>query len=571
MLVIEVERKLIEGDARFFQIKKEFVELSKKSKGSRKRTLTEKMIPQDPDIIAYLEAPKEIKADIAKTLTPEQLNIAGYAKEYLGKVLDYLIKRQSLTKGRENYFTHMRKSFLENVKDDSVLSAAKKIFKAYEEDQVGFNILDEKTGKIMPFEKWFPYTMRRTGALDPSMNFERVFLSYAKTAERMMSLDELLPKMNIYAQAMTPEKLTPRGLEFDQSIKEFIFKYINNKKGRRIRWMSQQNGKIDMAISATRTVTTMLDLGLNIPVGVASSLGEQATTLQGLGLEKYNLGTKRLTTEQGKRIVEENKAFVGENFWDVLLEPWKEITDRFQEVMFGAFRVASVTANKQFLLGSLTPNEFKTGVISSKRLAELKVEMGRWRKVVGAESLVGSTQGGKGLTQYKSWAVPIIRTTIKDIETVLKKTGTPEDIARAKSDLIRIAGISATVAVVGAVVVGATDDRSFVGQLRAKAYRELNTLMQGLSPALWLSTPRVITFYHELGKHLQEIATLEEYKTESESRWSDLKGVEGLKRQMTPRAVKQVFSGNSEESEGRKSIRGERKSLGGERKSLRDH
>jgi len=52
---------------------------------------------------------------------------------------------------------------------------------------------------------------------------------------------------------------------------------------------------------------------------------------------------------------------------------------------------------------------------------------------------------------------------------------------------------------------------------------------------LWLSVPRILVFAKQLGANLQNILTLERYKTKR-----GLKGVEGLKRQLTPVAVKQL-------------------------------
>ena len=59
-------------------------------------------------------------------------------------------------------------------------------------------------------------------------------------------------------------------------------------------------------------------------------------------------------------------------------------------------------------------------------------------------------------------------------------------------------------------------------------------MIQGVDPSLWLATPRLMGFMTQLGKNLKAIATLEEYKTKP-----GLVGVEGLQKQLTPRAFKQ--------------------------------
>ena len=539
MLVTESARKLMEADARYYDIEKEALSLAKKAEKSRARTLIERAIPQDKKIMEYMEASAEFKPALAGELTGAQLDYTHFMESYFSEALEYLIKTQALTKGRENYFVHMRRTFLEEVKESGLKKAFLSLYKNYKQDEAVFNILDEDTGNILPMEKFFQFALHRSGELLPTANITRAFTSYVKMFERKRSYDELIPKMDIYAQSLTPQVFTPRGLEIDRSIKKFVNKYINNKKGRRIRWIGKQNGVIDLTIRAARTFTTMLDLGLNIPVSIASVIGEQATTLQGVGLKKYTLGVKRLQTDQGKKIVKENIAFVGKSVFAELAEPGKLVTERFMEGLFSLFRIATVTANKQFLLGSLTKEEFETGKISSKRLAELRVDMGRWRKVTGAESLVGGTGAGGAAVQYKTWAVPILSTTLRDLKIFskdMKAKGLNEALtSKEAKELWRFLLIGCFVAIVGTMIAAEKDDRSLIGQIKAKAYRELNTLMQGIGPGLWLSVPRIMVFAKQLGANLQDIMTLERYKTKR-----GLKGVEGLKRQLTPQVVRQV-------------------------------
>ena len=86
------------------------------------------------------------------------------------------------------------------------------------------------------------------------------------------------------------------------------------------------------------------------------------------------------------------------------------------------------------------------------------------------------------------------------------------------------------------------DDKSFIGRLKYTLHREAMTLMQSLGPALWLSIPRVASFLYDLGRNLQSLFLLETYKTKP-----GLKGLEGLKRQITPapiRHLQQPFTEN---------------------------
>lgn len=542
LLVETTTKHLMNAEARYHEIENRIFELARKSEKSRKRTLTEKLIPQDKQIFEYLEAPTDMKAALAEQMTPEQLDLARYMQEYFGQALEYLIKTKSLEKGRENYFVHMRRSFLETFKEDGLVSAVLSVFRNYQQDEVVFNILDDDTGNILPLEKFFQFSMRRTGALEPTQNVVKAFLTYTKTFEKKVTLDEIIPKFDIYAQSLTPQTLTPRGLETDRSLKKFVNRYINNKKGRQISFDSfiKQGGPIDLSIRAVRTFTTMMDLGLSIPVGVAAFVGERVANFQLLGARGFALGEKRSFTTGGKAILKKYEHFTGRSVWEEFTAPGKEVTERLMQGMFGLFHQATVSANKQFLLGMMTEGEFKKGEIGEDRLTELKIEMGRWRVVPGAKSIIGSTSVGGAAVQYKSWAVVMGRTTVKDLTTLLgdlknKPTGEALTTKEAR-ELYRAVGLIAAVL----IVAGAGDDeedKSFTGQLLRRIRNESLSILSAISPDMWLATPRIIGFMTQLGKNLTAIIKLEEYKTKP-----GLKGVGGLKRQLTPGTVRQLTS-----------------------------
>lgn len=538
MLVTETTRKLLEADLRFHEIENELFDLARKSEKSRSRTFVEKAIPQDKQVMTYLETPSEDRGPVAEAMTPEQIDFANYMEQYFQIALEYLVKTKSLERGRQNYFVHMRRSFLENVKEEGLVKAFKDMFKSYQEDEAVFNIMDEDTGNILPLEKFFQFSMQRTGGIDPTTNVTKAFLVYAQMMEKKISLDELIPKMDIYAQSITPAIYTPRGLEVDRSIKKFVNKYINNRKGRRIRWISKQGGTIDVATRGARSLTTLIDLGFNIPSGVAAFVGEQATNFGMLGISGYTKGNARIKTKKGKVILKKYEAFIGRSSWENFTAPGKELTERIYDGLFGLFHEASVLANKQFLLGAITDDEYNKGELTPERLAILKVEMGRLRVVPGTKSMVGSTSAGSAMMQYKTWAAPIISTLTRDIKTLvndLAKKPTGEALTTKEArEIYRVIGLTTTALIVGAMASAEDDDETFTGQVLKRVYRESMTLVQGVDPSLWLATPRLMGFMTQLGKNLKAIATLEEYKTKP-----GLVGVEGLQKQLTPRAFKQ--------------------------------
>lgn len=542
LIVTEINKKLLEAEARSHEVENRIFELAKKSEKSRAGSGWEKIgrkfIPQDKGIMAYMEASKEDKPVHAKALTAAQLDLAHYMQEYFGQALEYLIKIKSLQKGRENYFVHMRRSFLETFKDDGIAKAVTSIFKNYQLEEMAFNILDGDTGNILPLEKFFQFSLRRTGELAPTQNVIKSFLAYSKTFEKKVTLDETIPKLDIYAQSLTPRHYTPRGLEIDRSIKKFVYEYVNNKKGRTVDMkFVKQGDKVDLAIRGLRTFVTILDLGLSIPVGIASFVGEQAANYTMLGERGWVLGTARGRTKKGKAILEKYEAFVGRSIWEEFTQPGKEIGERVIEGMFGFFHQATVTANKQFLLASLSDEEYDSGVIEEGRLAQIRIEQGRFRAVPGAKSLIGSTSPGSAAIQYKGWAVPIMRTVTKDLGILvrdLKNKPLGEALTgREARELFR--AIRMTTAVLLVLGLGDKEDKSFMGQLMYKTRREALTVLQAISPDMWLSTPRLVGFASKLGTNLKSLILLEEYKTKP-----GLKGAGGLKRQFTPGVVRSL-------------------------------
>ena len=533
MLVAEMHREMMNAEMRHHDIKLEAFRLAKAAETSRPQTLIHKFIPQNKLIMGYIEASADQKAFFLNQMTNEEIDYAHFIEEYFEGALEYLVETQSLTKGRENYFVHMRQGFLENVKEEGLLQAVKNIFKHYKEDEVVFNILDEDTGNILPLEKFFQFSLHRTGGLLPTSNVTEAFLAYSKMFERKASFDKIIPKLDIYAQALTPQKLTPHGLEMDRSLKKFLNQYINNKKGRHIdQFVGKQGGAVDMGLRAIRSLTSLLDLGLNIPVGITAFVGEQVTNFVQLGLNNMTKGAQRALTPHGKAIIQKYEAWLGRSPWEEFTAPGKGITEKIHELLFIGFSESTRISNIEYLLGMITEEEFTSEIITDKRLAELQLEMGRMRVVPGSKSLVGSTSLGSVLTQYKTWAIPIMSTLKGDISTFVtdlsKKPFNEALTTKEARELYRIVGLSSVIIITGAVLAGDDDDNdtSFLGSFKRKFYRESLSLIGALDPTLY--TPiRALSFMTDLAKNLKALILLEE------------KGVKGLEKQLIPKAIRQ--------------------------------
>jgi hypothetical protein len=537
LLVTKMTESMMGAEMKVHNVESNIYDLAKKAEKSRKRGIVERMIPQDELIFQYLEAPQAEKNAVAQQMTPEQLRMAHFMNQYFSNALNYLIAIKTVEHGRQNYITHIRKSFMENMRDKGIKEAITGLFTAYQEDQIGFNILDDDTGNILPLEKFFQFSLHRTGELDPTKNVTRAFMTYVAMFEKKKAFDAIIPKLDIYTQSLTPVKYTPRGLEFDRSLKTFVNKWINNKKGRKISYDSaiRQGGVLDLGIRALRTITTMIDLGFYVPAQIINFGGEQLTTIVPLGYKDYAKSIGLMRTDKGQRILKKYEFFTERSLWEEFTAPGKEIQQRLMDGMFGLFHISSVAANKQFLLASMTKEEWANEELAPDRLAQIKLDMGRFRAIPGDNSLVGSTSIGGSAMQYKAWAVSPTRTLIKDITTMagkLKKKQYGEAFASDEArELYRIVGT--TIAIVAVTsMAGDDDDDSFIGKMKKRAVREVFTLTQGMDPTFWLSW-RSLSYLAQLGTALKNLLFLEEYETKE-----GLKGVNQLKKAVTPGMIR---------------------------------
>lgn len=563
MIVAETNSATLEAEQRFIAIEAETNRLIKAARKSRRRGILDRLIPKDTVIFKYLEAPN--KTDLASEMTKEELEAAEFIRKSYEGMRDYLVEREMLKQYRENYITHVRKGFLETLRDDGIVEAFKSIIKQQQEDEATFNILSGDTGNILPLEKFFQYSLKRTGEISPTENVAAAFLAYTKAFEKKRALDGLIPKLDIYTYSIEPKRTTPNGLQMDRSLKKFLNEYLNNKKGRRFDFggFLRQGGKADLALRSLRALTTLLDLGLSIPGGIASNVGEQTTTFVSLGFKRYALGSARYATFKGRRFLKKYRNFTGKNPWGELAEASKDIGDRFNSGLFILFRDAQVRANQQYLLGSVTEQEYKSGVISPERLAELNINMGRWRVVDGAKSIVGSTSAGGVLTQYKTWAVPILRTTIKDITTLIGNIK-DQGIARALyskegGELFRSIMVLGTVGMIVKALLSSGEDsekeKTFAEKLVDKSIRDLLSTIGVFDPTFIASEPRMLGFLGDLGEALKSIMLLEEYADDAADgsyKAGDLKGVKKLQRTVTPMIVKQFVQPEAKEKQDEK-------------------
>lgn len=567
VLVRDFDLATVNSNLRYHEIKTKTDELMRKARASRPRRLVDKLVPTDQVIFKYLEASAEEKLHVVKNMTSDEINAALYIQDEFAKARDYLIKNEQLSRYRENYVTHVRRPFVEAwLKNDyqSQLKAMGKdvpeknkvkiltgfrdaiseMFDVYKQDEAVFNIMNQKTGEVLPLEKFFQYSLKRSDKLVPSQNVAHAFLTYMQTFQKKVGLDSIIPKLDIYTHALTPSRMTPRGLEFDSSLKTFVKTWLNSKKGRVADTIVvKPGGKLDWMMRSGVAFTRILDLGLNIPIGLASNIGEQSFSYVNLGSKKYLSGLVRRRTAQGKAIIKKYESYTGEAFLTRMSDSSKNIGDKMTEGLFGLFSAADRNANSVHLLGNLTPQEFKSGIVSAERLSEMRLSQGRYRMVSGDTSVIGKTALGQVWKQYKSWAIPAMHTTHDNVQLMIKmlKKGENPMHTREFHELKREVILASFMLFVGYGAYSELSDKkdkTFLETLAYKAMQDGLSVIGALDPSMWTATPRVIQWFADLSKSLKQVSV--SLVTGERTAEGNIEGLNKLESTVIPKAVQQV-------------------------------
>ena len=539
IIVRNYHAEMAKSEVKLTQVENEFNKKVRKARKSRQKTVGDWIAPQDKKVVQWLEAKDEQKRDFERDMTPEELDLAQYMRTKYKEAYDYLVKMHYLHKGIENYYTHIRRGFLETAREDGIFQAFREVFKQQDLDVETFSIISDDTGSILPLEKFLPYLMKRTGEVVPTQNVAKSFSAYINSFARKTALDSVVPLVDMYTYAVEPKKTTEKGLQMDRSLRKFVNEWLNNKRGRKFSYggVVVPGGKVDAVLRGAKMFTTLLYIGGSPITGAAAFVGEQSVTFTALGAKKFTKGNTRRLTVKGRKLINKYESFVGRGLFETLRLPDKDIGNKLVEGSLGMFRVASRTANITWFLGSLTKEEFESGEVSPESLTRIKLDMGRYKPISEFKSLLGATSVGGIATQFKSWAIPVANTIIlRNSRFVLKnlKSGRIPIHSREMQELIRgtllVAGIWFFF---GAMVD--EDDNTVLGQLKKKAYKDGMTLLQALSPETLFATPVVADTFWDLTTNITDIITMERYASTG-----NLKGLERLKKQFTPAVVKQL-------------------------------
>ena len=502
VLVERKNRAFIESNARIIELTDEIDNLLKKARASQKPSLLERAVPTDEKIVRWLETDADGRASLE--MTKEELVATERIDKIFHDYYDYLVKRhaeQKFSRFEGQYFPHVRRGFLEAWKEDGVVSAFKEMRDKYRQDAFTMDILNEKTQEILPYEKWIGFAQFRSGNLIPTKNAAKAFEAYVTALEKARHLDAMTPEIMAYVHSLSPRTFSQFGVELDVSLKKFVREYLNANKGRTPKGFFNPGGNFDVINRSLLALTRMIDLGWNFTTQLVSPVGENLMTLTMLKPEAYTKAQLRAQTKAGKEVLNKYKSFVGRSPWEEMTRAANDIGDKFMAGAFSIFGQSTKQANGLFLLGKMTDEEFKTGLISVDRLTKLRLEMSKYRHIKGMESILGRTTEAEAAKQYKSWAIPPLTATVEnavELARIIRSDGLIKSLSSdAGKELFYSIGIGSAI---GLLTYGKYKElskkgakRSFMEDLAYKAMRDAVSIFGVFDPTMW-SGVRVADF-----------------------------------------------------------------------------
>ena len=566
---------------------------SRRAKSSIKAKIGNIIAPQDDLVVKWLQPFEvtwtedgkkiinrlpELRERAEAAMTYEEITYARFLEKFFSHYYNlaqqeamarWTLKGVKHTNYKQIYFTHMNRPFFERLRDDGLVKALKMAWgKNVAETKVDFNAFGDR-GEVLGMEKWLNRAMTRegegidkiTGQVLYTQNTAKVALAYFHAFERKLNIDAMVPKIKLLEFIMgkrlqTPKSINnPEGSEKVHSVlRKHINEWINNKKGQRIEMVYAQGDRMEAVVDTASMVVTLLDLGGNLTTQVGSSLGGYIFTAEALGLRKYiTKGIPRALTKQGRAIARKNAGVIGENPWFELASVANDLGDTLRGGLFSIFGDLGYRAKRQMFLGLLTQEEFKTGQITAKRLAEIKLEIGKYHSMPEFRSVAGSTSIVKAAAKYTEWATPHFQKSMQDIGGLINEakrlSGKPEDLKRFYQSKGFRNTMYSVIFGLGAYAIGQmifnpdeADRDTFMGRLRYTAARDMSSILQAMTGVGVFVGGRMLGFMQDLKNAGVLLLTLERYKENGPGyNEGDLKAINALQKTLTPKLIQQFL------------------------------
>lgn len=437
-LVDERIKAKVQQKAEMIEFEKEMIPIAKKARDSRakklgtKEKIINKISPTDEMVFDYIESENKEEFAQANEMTKEEIEFAEFL---IGRLFEpareYLTSEYGMN-DRENYVTHIRRTaseaFFDAMRDGkSVVAgmqqAVREMLTSQKEELSAFKILAGKTGEVLAFEKFFKFALPRTGNLKPTKNLARASLSYANAYFNKKALDRLIPEAVALAKYQQDVKgYTEKGLPVDPTVEQFVNQFLNDAKGRKIKFISEQGSGLDNALRLGVAWTAFKYLGFRPLIGMANFVGEFVGTIRATTpKELWNGFSRSLQIKKAIRVNQAHQYFIGRNPVVEMFDPQWGISQRMKQAAMLLFSLSSYFTNDFYLRAKMTPEEWHNELMSDDRMVVIVREMSKWRNTdFYIKALAGNTAFGSAFNQFATWAFPIVVTTLSDVSHTYK-------------------------------------------------------------------------------------------------------------------------------------------------------
>ena len=563
----------VQAEREYIRLEEEINPLARAARASRRKLMGLKeravdvAVPTDDIVFGFLEATDKESYEKKNKMTKEELAFAYYLIGQYWNAYEYLNSEYGMA-GRQNYMTHTRRSFFEALKQEGIMAGLREVFSSQKEEEAAFKILDEETGNILAFEKFFGYALQRTGRLVPSKNVVRASLGYFHALAKKRAMDRFIPEAMVAVQAhKAVVGTTAKGLTKDPTLEKFVKEFLNDAKGRHIKFITRQGSSSDIALRAMISWVAIKYLGLNIASAIGNLFGDFTAIFWELNIREQARGVTRSIFHpiQSYEINKQFNYFAGRNPIVELFDPKYHLPARLKQALMVLMSLTSYQSNKFFLRAKMTDEEFKTGVLEDSRLKDIALSLSRVKpNKFYVKSLAGNTTAGTATFQFGSWAIAILNTFLSDGQEVIKMLA-GRDVKKAITSreaqkLLKFGVMSGLILALTAFIDVDDDDYTLWGRTIRSIKNNLNTLVQALTFTLQygddgqvhLITPPVIKEITSWATALVQLFTLEEYKRDGKGyEIGDMKWIKSGERIITPAALRQFMpqeKGNAKES-----------------------
>lgn len=561
---------------------------SRRKKGGILGTLREKIFGRlantDEMVAKYMETLPDGLPALEKRMTPEEIKFGKFGRDLMQKYYQYAVddanQRWSLagvrnSRFKDMYLPHMGPKFFERWKDNGFVGAVKSIFDGVQETGVDFNAFGDR-GEILGFEKFLKNNQTRENlkAKEYSKNVANILMSYSDAFEKKILLDSQIPKIKLLEQILGRKYRTPKSIsnpdgaeKVSSALTRTLNEWVNKQKGQKVETLRiKQGSQMEKFLQSTNILISIMDLGGNLVTQTASGVGGELFNVLsyargGGGAKGWLLGHGRAMRKQGRKLARENPGVIG-------VRPWVELANAFNDAgqtligsLFYLFADLAYRARRQLFLGSLTKQEYRSGIISPKRLAEIKLKVGKVHPLPEFRSVQGNTALMQLANKYMEWAIPNFQTSagiltrvVKDAKTAYKRGGKAGAEEFFKSRAYKDAAITAFVGIgayaLGQIVFAPEDgDKSVIGKWRAKAAREMASILQSATGIGVFGSSRAMDMLEQLQNVIKLTITLERYKRSGPGyEAGDLKFPNAMERLITPGLIRQLQGEEKKES-----------------------